>query len=780
MLNLEKINQWFKQAGEKIVKLRWLNLVLFITILALAFIGIRQIKTDVSNDNWFLEDDPMLLAKERFEEIFGNNDFGAILVEADNVFKPEILAKIRELGKDLENNVPFANEVISLTDFEFTLGTKDGIEIIDLVPDIIPTSKEGLNKIRDLAFSKPAMVNKIVSDDSKQTWIMLRLKTYPDDWEKDYEEDPDILVGHKINEIVHQDKYKILHPKTTGLPILNVEKRNFFNVETPRLMFISLIITVLILAVALRSFRGVIFPILTALGSIVIVFGAQGYLGIKMDPSMVLLPFYLGLAVAIGYSIHVFNYFKRQFCKTGKRKESVFFAVEETGWPIFFTALTTIAALLSFLFIPVRNLRWIGLTAAALVGVTYFLVMILTPSLLSFGKDREPHPVYEKKGGRLLERSMGDLSQWILARPRSIITIFILMVIACIIGMTKFEVSFDVRRTMGLKIPYVARFDYIGNTKIGSLYSYDIAIEFSKPGAAKDPENLKNFDQLIEKVNTYPLTKKVSSLLDVIKDMNQVLNEGNPEYYKIPETRDMVAQLLLLYENAGGTEVEKWVDYDYQRLHLMVEVNTYNSGEAKRELDLIQKRSQELFPDAKVVLIGSISQFTVMQDYVSWGQIKSFLIALIVIALLMIIVFGSIKTGLIGMIPNVAPALAVGGIMGFAGIPLDMMTVTIMPMLLGLAVDDTIHLINHTQLEFNRTCNYAQSIRRAFIAVGTALFMTSIVLILNFSTYLTSVAKVFVHIGILAGAGILAALLADYFVTPILLKWSKPFGEERT
>jgi hypothetical protein len=327
-------------------------------------------------------------------------------------------------------------------------------------------------------------------------------------------------------------------------------------------------------------------------------------------------------------------------------------------------------------------------------------------------------------------------------------------------------------------VPYVNRINYIGQTAVGSLYSYDVAFEFDHAGAAKDPDNLRKFEQLVDEVKTFRLTKKVSSLLDVIKDINQTLNAGDPAFYRIPDTREMIAQLLLLYENAGGAEAEKWVDYDYQRLRLMVEIDDYNSGEATRELRLIQQRGKELFPEAKVLLIGSISQFSVVQDYVTWGQVRSFLTAFLVIAILMTVVFGSIKTGLIAMIPNISPALVVGGIMGFAGIPLDMMTVTIMPMLLGLAVDDTIHFINHSQLEYERTGSYRKSTRRVFVTVGTALFLTSMVLILNFSAYLASAAKVYVNMGYLVAAGILAALASDLFVTPVLLNRFRPFGKK--
>lgn len=780
MLNIEKINAWFRSAADIILRLRWINLILFVLVLAAAVVGIGRLETEIDQDNWFLEDDTLLATKARFEEIFGNEDFCAVLVEAENVFAPSVLTKIRELGRELVAKVPYADDVVSLTDFEFTYGTAEGMQIIELVPDPVPVDAETLDHIKTMALSKPSMRNRIVSTDGRQTWVMLRMKPIPDGWEKDSAENPELAIGRIVNEIAGQQKYEILSPKTAGLPVINVEKRNFFAKETPRLIGFSLLLTVVVLAIALRSVRGVMFPLMTAVSTMVIVFGAQGFLGITNDPSMIFLPIFLSLAVSIGYSIHVFNYFKRGFLQTGDRRQAIVHAIEETGWPLLFSALTTIAALLSFVFIPLRPIRWVGLTAACLVAVTWLLVIVLLPSLLSFGRDRKPHGVYVEKGGQWLDRLMAYLGGRVLSRPKTSFVVFALVMVACLAGIARFEVSFDVRRTLGLKVPYVNRLNYIGRTRVGSLYSYDVAFEFDRPGAAKEPENLEKFDQLIREVKNLRLTKKVTSLVDIVKDMNQVLNAGDPAHYRIPQSREMIAQLLLLYENAGGVETEKWVDYDYQRLRLMVELGDFNSGEAARELRLIQERGKQLFPDAHVLLIGSISQFTVMMDYVTWGQVKSFFIALAVIALLMTAVFGSLKTGLIGMIPNVAPALVVGGIMGFAGIPLDMMTVTCIPMLLGLAVDDTIHFINHSQLEFMRTASYAESTRRVFVSVGTALFLTSAVLILCFAAYLISAAKVFVNMGCLVAAGILAALLADYFITPVLLRWAQPFGKEES
>jgi len=775
MLNLIKINHAFHRMAETIVRLRWLNILLFFLITGFCVNGMKQIQLDTSWDNWFLENDPMKIADDEFKAIFGNNEFVAVLVEVDDVFTPEVLATIRELGAELKAKVPFSDDVLSITDCEFTEGNEEGLTISDLVPDPVPQSKEVLETIRNKALDRELFVNRIVSDDSRQTWILLRMKTYPKKWRNEQNIGPDIAAGMAASQIIGQEKYKLLNPKGAGLPVLAFDKTSFFKKETARNMGLSLIATVIVLALAIRTVTGVVLPMFIAFATIIITFGIQGYLRVKVDPSMILVPVYLGLAVAIGYAIHLFGFFNRHLAETGKRKEAVFFAVSECGWPLFFTALTTMGALLSFHFVRVQTIRWIGSTASALVAVTFLLTLVLIPSVLSFGKDREPE---SRKPHHRTTGLLNALSHRVLAHPTAVAATFMGIFLLSAAGIFRLEVSFDIIKSFGLKIPYVAKIHHVANSKVGSLYSYDLTVTFPEEGDAKVPSNLKTFETLIGEAEGYELTKRVTSLIPIIKDMNRSLHSGDNAYHTIPESRQMVAQLLLLYENAGGAEAEKWVDYDYQRLRMQIEMGDYNSSKARAELERLQAQAEILFPDATIGLAGSIAKFTFMQTIVSKGQLISFSIALGVVTLLMMVVFGSVKIGLIAMIPNIAPAMAIGGLMGWADIPLDMMTITIMPMLLGLAVDDTIHFINHCRLEFQRTGDYETSIRRTFTTIGVAICMTSVIITANFATYTTSVAKVYVHMGILTGIGIMTALAADLFVTPVLLLKIKPFGEE--
>jgi predicted RND superfamily exporter protein len=778
-INIEKINKWFAISAVGLIRNRWYFLAGFALVLGVAFYGTTLIKVDVSNESNFLPNDPIRLQTKEFEELFGNDQYVAVMVENENLFSREMLLKLRELHHELYDSVPFAENVTSLIDVEFTRGTEYGMSIEQIVPETIPDSEEALEEIRNLAFSKKNFRERLISSDGRQTWIMIKLLPFPEEWEDQFEEYPQLMVGSAVDHILGKEKYEELNPRGTGMPYLAHEKREYFQKETGRVMGLALLMAVLVLAVALRSFKGVLIPLLTAFSSIIIVNGLIGFSGIAVDNMVMVFPILIGLAVALAYSIHIYSFYKRHFLKTGFRKRAVIHAVGEMGWPVFFTALTTVSALLSFLFIPIRTVRFIGLTTAAVVATTYFVIIVLMPTLLSFGKDRKPHPVYSKNGGTFFERKLSQLGDWVISHTKIIAPLYLVITAVLIVGVTRVEADIDIRKNIGLKVPYVNELFEVTQTELGALYSYDVVIELDEAGKAKDPAVLKNLEILSQEIETFPLTKRTHSLLDIIKDMNQVLNEDNPESYVIPDNREMIAQLLLLYENAGGTESEYWVDYDYQHLRLQVQMDNMRASEARDEYEQIEERAAELFPGAEISVVGTMPQFMKMIFYIIHGQVISFCIAFLVISVILMLVFGSVKTGLIGLIPNITPAIVIGGILGFAGIPLDSSTVIIMPMILGLAVDDTIHFINHGKLEFARTGRYRSSITRTFGTVGVALFYTTLILSAVFLIYMTSEVKTYFNTGLLAIAGILSALLADYLVTPGLFKLFRIFGPEK-
>lgn len=202
-----------------------------------------------------------------------------------------------------------------------------------------------------------------------------------------------------------------------------------------------------------------------------------------------------------------------------------------------------------------RPIRWVGATSAILTMLLYVLTIVLLPVLLSYGKDK-PAVERERKDG-WLDALMKRMGNRVLDYPKSIFAVAALAVIASVIGLFRVEVAFDLRRSFGTEVPYVDRICRISETPLGSLYSFGVGIEFPNEDEARLPENLKKLETLTERIKEFPLTKKVHSVLDVVKDLNLVLNANEPAYYAIPDSREQIAQILLLYENAGGTEAER-------------------------------------------------------------------------------------------------------------------------------------------------------------------------------------------------------------------------------
>ncbi|SUB85032.1 bifunctional preprotein translocase subunit SecD/SecF [Prevotella disiens] len=780
-MKIEKINRKFRQTAEWILRHRLLVVGLFALLVAFSFVGTKRIVMKTSFDDYFMSDDPMLLKTDEFKSIFGNDYYVAVLVKNKDVFSKRSLTLIRELSNELKDSLSYADKVTSLTDLEFAVGTDEGMTIEQIVPEQIPSDAAGLKEIRRKAYSKPYLSKKLVSKDGTMTWIMVKLRPFPADsvWKKTSDIAPDMLTGKEAGHIIGKAKYAELSPAAAGMPYMSYEKFVYLKGEMGRLFAIAFLVSIVVMIVVTRSLRGVVAPLITSICALLIGFGIIGWTGLYIDMSTAMIAVILTFACSIAYNIHLYNFFKTRFVETGRRKASITDAVGETGWGVLLSGLTTVAAMMTFLSMSIVPMKAIGLNTSLCLLSVLLTCLVVTPVLLSLGRDRKPHAnmshSFEGYVGDHFERFGG----FVMRNHRRIVVVSSVLTLFCGIGLFFIEPAFDVEKTMGRKVEYVKKFLDLCDTELGSMYSYDLMITLPHADDAKKPENLKRLDQLATITEGYLLTKRHNSVTDIIKDMNCTLNGGKQQFYRIPDDADMVAQLLLLYENAGGTESEYWMDYDYRRLRLQVEIKNYNSNEAEKEMDALQAEARRLFPQAHISMVGNIPQFTVMQQYVERGQMWSMLLSVLVIGVILVLVFSSWKVGLVGMIPNLAPAVIVGGMMGWLDYPLDMMTASLIPMILGIAVDDTIHFINHSHVEYNRCGSYADAIKGTFRTEGLAIVMSTVVVSATFAGFMSSNATQMVNWGILAVAGMVSALLADLFLTPVLFKYLRVFGKEK-
>ena len=793
-MKLEGMHLFFKKIAEFQLKYRWLCLALLAAVTVAGLIGVKSFKVGSADEDEFLTVKESTKKNDaRFKELFGSNDSIVLLFESDDVFKPEVLQAIKDIGADLLEKVPYADSITSITDTDITVGTDEGIEITNPFRDGIPSDPADLQKAKDFILSRKSIVNKLVTQDATETWLVLSLKATPPEevWSKTSTKAPMYVIGEAAIDIVTDPKYHsaAYTIKPAGLPYTETEEKVVMGHETTKSVGLSFLCMIILLIIFTRSLRGTIVPLFATFFGITTVLGFMGFLHISGKSEMMSVPIVLAMALSVGYSIHLVNSFKTSFYELGKRKEAVIASIENTGWPLFFTVVTTVVSVLSFLTTDLKPMRWMGAASAAMVFAVYVYVSVLIPILMSFGKDieagKDSANTHNAKAARAqkLDARFERFGRTVIKRRKAIITAFTLITAACIPALFKIDVNMDNFKFMGLRIPYIRRIYEITQSQLGSYFSYNIMLTFDEDDAVKNPDVLKKLDKLSILIGTFRLTKmnngvpKIFSILDIVKEMNQTMHSDDPAFYTIPDDEDLLAQLLFLYEISGG-QTSRWVDEEFRTLRMSIDVASYDANELAANLKTIEQTCAELFPQADCHLIGAAVQFAELNNKIVFGELYSFFTSLVAIAILMMLVFGSVKMGLIGLIPNIFPVLVIGAIMGYLGISLDLMTMAIMPMILGIAVDDTIHFTNHAKYLFEKEKSYDRAIFGTFYSIGKTLAMTTIILSATFLVYLTCNIAAILRLGVLAAVGLMSALAADYLMTPVLIYISKPFGKE--
>ena len=783
-MQVSRVNKVFARLGRFQVKFRWLILLATILVTLAACLGLPQLQMTSSEEEWFDDWDKVKIDQAHFNDVFGSDDGYMVMVRANDVFAPEVLSAIDRLSKRLENEVPYADRVVSLThNLSIPIANNEGFEVIDPFEEGIPTDSAQLAAKKSLIMSRESLVNNIVSDDAKETWVILSLKSY----EGGIDFGKDSIAPFARNVILSDefksDKFEML---PTGMSYTEMEENEVISRECAMRIIIGFAVMLACLILFVRSLRGVIVPAIATVGGIASVLGVNAWLGIIGDESMVALPVLLGMALSVGYSIHYINSFRMHFRRTGNRRESVINAVEETGWPILFTVITTVASLISFLFAGIRPIRWIGGISAGIVFMVYLYVIILIPILMSFGKNAKPDPTEVKAAGATKADILFEFFGRKVCRHSGIIAaISAAIMLLQIPGVMNIDVNMDYTKTMGEKIPFVTRLMDMLSGKIGSLYDFNVMIEFNESDALKNPVNMKRIESLEQKLGTLQLTKisgdkpRVQSVTRLVKEMNRTLNADSTEYYKIPDAQDMLTQLLFLYEISDADALFERMDEDYKTTYIHIELSGYDAKKIVEDLDSAKSYAAQIFPDAKTSIVGEVVNYAEMNGKLVNGLLRSFGGSFVIIAIMMILAFGSIKAGLIGMIPNVAPVLLIGGVMGYSGMPLDMITMIVMPMILGIAVDDTIHMNNHIKYGYERTGSYKKALLLSYREIGKTMGMTTFILCAMFFVFIFSPMGALHNVGLLSIIGLAAALVADYTLTTALVYVTKPYGREK-
>jgi len=327
---------------------------------------------------------------------------------------------------------------------------------------------------------------------------------------------------------------------------------------------------------------------------------------------------------------------------------------------------------------------------------------------------------------------------------------FALLFIASGLGIGKLTVDSNFLTEFSEKVPIrqvTAYVDDVMGGTTGIVYLFDTG----EADGILDPAVLKEIERVQEVAIAHgDVVKKTYSIVDILKDLNMSFHEGDPAYYVLPESRELIAQYMLIYESSGGDETEKYVSGDFSRASLEIRCKLAETSRYAALVDKLDAHLAEHPLDATTVSLTGVGALWIkFVEYITWSQINGVLIAFTVICAMMCFIFRSFKIGILSMAPNIAPVVLCIGGMGWLGIHLDYIRLLIAPIAIGIAVDDTIHLMTRFHREFLRCGKYEEALFAAMENVGRALFVTSAILIAGFMVNCISIMDSQVSFGVL-------------------------------
>ena len=547
--------------------------------------------------------------------------------------------------------------------------------------------------------------------------------------------------------------------------------------EFPLLVTMSVVVIALCLALVFRRPLGVIGPFMAIAFAMAISLAVIGALGWQIDFMFGMMPILL-ITVGVANAVHILSEFDIYHRKLGDRREAIGRTLYLVGTPCLLASLTTAAGFLSLSLSPVKTVAHLAIYSSAGVIAAFLASVTILVAFLTFGRD----PKTERAQKRLRARArraerfgaaLRAVASFVIRFRNPILVFFGLLFIASAWGMTKLKVDSNFLLEFSEKIPVRRTTQFVDDHMSGN-YSIVYVFDSGEPDGIKNPAVLREIERVQTEAEKHPLVTKTYSVVDMMKDINESF------HYRIPESRDLVAQYLLVYELSGGEELRDYVTMDYARATLELRCKMKETSLLEGIVEDIETHLDEQPLQASTISVTGIGALWLkFVEYITASQIQGGLLALTVVSLMMIFVFRSVKIGLVSMLPNISPVILVIGAMGWFGIYLDYYRLLITPVAIGIAVDDTIHLMTRYHHEFTKSRNYEKALYDSMNGVGRALFTTSAILVAGFMVNIFSVMDGQKSFGVLLSTVIAVALVADFLLMPALILWLKPFGPEK-
>lgn len=744
--------------------LKWRYLVILLTLIAVGLIGSGAPKLmPLSNDYriFFSAENPQLRAFEELQNTYTKDDNVLIVISPEDgqVFTPETLAAIQDITEQAWQ-IPHSIRVDSVTNFQHTYAEGDDLIVDDLVMNPGSLDAAQLEQIKQTALQEPQLAGRLISADAAHSGINITIQLPGVNL---MEENPQTVAYAR--KILHQAEadYPQIEFRLAGISMLNNAFPEASMSDGQKLIPLAFVVIIIALLFLLKGISGTVATVILVLFSIVIGMGAGGHMGIQLSPPSASAPIII-LTIAIAGAVHLLVTMLQEIHRGMNKHDAIVESMRVNFTPIFLTSITTALGFLSLNsseappFADLGNLSTFGVVAAFVLTVTFLpAIMFMLPikakhfvagtSLM----DKLGGFVVEKRHSLLITLSVAVLVLLAMIPLSSLNDIFV----------NYFDESIEFRRDT----------DYTTQNLTGT-YSIAYSLDSGEKGGVSEPNFLARVEDFANWYREQPEVMYVSSLTDTFKRLNKNMHGDDQSYYRLPDSRELAAQYLLLYEMSlpYGLDLNNQIDVAKQATKVNVVLQTISSN----ELLALEQRARDWMQQNTPELVTQGASPAIMFAHIGKRNIISMLggttFALIMISLILILALRSFKYGLISLIPNLFPAGVAFGLWGlFVGeIGLALSVVTAMT--LGIVVDDTVHFISkYMRARKEQGLDSQQAVRYAFRNVGVALWVTSAVLIAGFMILAQSAFALNAGMGLMTSIIIGIALVLDFLLLPPLI-----------
>ncbi len=753
-------------------------------------------KTHADNglNSFFNDDDPTYQFYMEYQREFYSDETIYILYHAPDTeygpFDIEVMRTIAKLTEAIELEVPFVRKVTSLANTEFIEVTGDLLEIHDLFYGF-PEHQDELVKLRNIALSKPMFVGNLISRDGEYGAIIADMTKTSTDVMEDIRLDPlggdglDNLypqaANNVLNEIMARPEYSNIKFYISGDVPFNALYNERIVFDTPIITFGTLVLIALVAVLLFPTpLSGLIAPLTVVLITIAVTVGFIGLMGWSLGMMFMMVPTLI-CAIGVSQTVHVMLAYQRARRRVDLASAAARMAIEEVGTPCLLAALTTAIGLLGMTTSSLQGISEMAIYAGFGVLVAFVLSVTLMVSYSALTKpgSLDAASPQSKPAVRVIERALEKVVAVNLEHPKGVIVVSCLILVFSLIGISRLSVDFNMLEDFKPHVEMrrnIEKADEIMGGWISAVYIFDTG----KADGINNAQMLRLIEDFTDYAESKPLVKKSQHIVEIIRDLNQALHEDDPAWYRLPDDHEAMAQLLFLYQLSGGEEINDYINFDASQTVVQLRIRGSDSSvlrELLDDLDAYLEARPVAGVEVKKTGIGVL--WVRIFEYVRTSQIQGYSMVFLLIFGFICMVYGSVKIGVLAMIANLTPIIFILGCMGLASINLDSFRLLLATIAIGIAVDDTIHLLNRYKVEFARNGDYRVSLKRALMGVGPALITTTIILIVAFLTYLWSDLAVLASFGLLLSGAVLAALIADLFLLPVLIMTFQPFGPEQ-